>query len=96
MEVRTSGWQGAASPGLPSSACCHPQRALHGRAAQRGILPCAGHPRPRLAASCWPQGTYYEARVTDIDPAARSLTCVKEFCEVRQLAVPPQLPTAPC
>ncbi|KAL4442460.1 hypothetical protein ABPG77_005044 [Micractinium sp. CCAP 211/92] len=28
------------------------------------------------------KGTYYEARVTDIDPAARSLTCVKEFCEV--------------
>ncbi len=65
-------------------------------AAQHGVLPCAGHPRPRLAAFCWPQGTYYEARVTDIDPAARSLTCVKEFCEVRQLAVPPQLPTVPC
>ncbi|EFN57108.1 hypothetical protein CHLNCDRAFT_143930 [Chlorella variabilis] len=28
------------------------------------------------------KGTYYEARTTDIDPASRTLTCVKEFCEV--------------
>ncbi|KAL4447854.1 hypothetical protein ABPG75_005073 [Micractinium tetrahymenae] len=28
------------------------------------------------------KGTYYEARVADIDPYNRTLTCVKQFCEV--------------
>ncbi|KAL4447850.1 hypothetical protein ABPG75_005069 [Micractinium tetrahymenae] len=28
------------------------------------------------------KGTYYEARVADINPATRTLTCVKEYCEV--------------
>ena len=28
------------------------------------------------------QGTYYEARATDIDPTNRVVTCRKEFCDV--------------
>lgn len=37
----------------------------------------------QLPPAC--QGVYYEARVTDIDPSTRTLTCVKEFCEVSTL-----------
>ena len=33
------------------------------------------HPLPE-------QGVYYEARAVGIDPTTRTLTCVKEFCEV--------------
>ena len=32
---------------------------------------------------CLKQGVYYEARAVDIDPASRTITCIREFCEVR-------------
>lgn len=56
-----------------------------GQAALRKLRPRCNQPSDSMPSPpplC--QGVYYEARVTDIDPSTRTLTCVKEYCEVRR------------